>query len=100
MESEIQTIMQRDAFSQLRLTFFSFFCPPSPCIKHQCLHVNSLVKNSDDVLVGDQPLIEDYSRTEFGLFESHSVICEDITSTNDLDEERCEESKADYSQEL
>ena len=100
MESEIQTIMQRDAFSQLRLTFFSFsFVLLLLALSTNAWYVNSLVKNSDDVLVGDQPLIEDYSRTEFGLFESHSVICEDITSTNDLDEERCEESKADYSQE-
>ena len=37
MESKIQTIMQRDAFSQLRLTFSLSLCPPSPCIKHQCL---------------------------------------------------------------
>ena len=100
MESKIQTIMQRDAFSQLRLTFFSFsFVLLLIALSTNAWYVNSLVKNSDDVLVGDQPLIEDYSRTEFGLFESHSVICEDITSTNDLDEERCEESKADYSQE-
>ena len=61
MESKIQTIMQRDAFSQLRLTFFSFsFVLLLLALSTNAWYVNSLVKNSDDVLVGDQPLIEDY----------------------------------------
>ena len=100
MESKFQTIMQRDAFSQLRLAFFSFsFVLLLLALSTNAWYVNSIVKNSDDVLVGDQPLIEEYSRTELGLFESHSVICEDITSTNNLDDERCNELETDYSQE-